>query len=427
MTLVERFIEISNWPASRKVVLLTALVMPSALLAWAAVHYSLNAIPIADAALMDSLLAAWTSSLALIFLASLSFALAGKEARWTAYLFALSFMMFLAVLLYLWGTTSTGLIAFYPAVVLFWGQYFDERLAWAGMLTGLILIISVSTLESWGVLPYAPILLERSIDAQRNDLWSVVILFSILQVFFISFVISILVVRARHLQESRLKHAQKLIRRYVPSQVADSILSGQQAVVEKHERRKLTIFFSDLVGFTDISEEMEPEDLSRILNEYFSEMTRIASQHGGTVDELAGDAVLIFFGAPNATDDKDHALRAARMAMEMQQAVQSLNEKWKAAGIDVVLKARMGLNTGVVTIGNFGSPERMKYSALGKHVNIAARLQAHCEPGRVLISHPTWLLIQDQIPCQPRGELTLKGIAKPVMAYEITALPAGAS
>lgn len=123
----------------------------------------------------------------------------------------------------------------------------------------------------------------------------------------------------------QLERSSRLIRRYVPSQIADAILSGGEQVADKHERRKLTIFFSDLVGFTEIAEELEPEDLSRVLNEYFSEMTAIAQKHGGTVDELSGDAILIFFGAPVATDDKDHALRATRMAVEMQQAMDGLN------------------------------------------------------------------------------------------------------
>jgi class 3 adenylate cyclase len=203
----------------------------------------------------------------------------------------------------------------------------------------------------------------------------------------------------------------------VPAQVADAILAGRTAETGKHERRKLTIFFSDLVGFTDISEELEPEDLSRVLNDYFAEMMNIAHKHGGTVDEISGDAILVFFGAPYATSDKDHALRAVRMALEMQQAMPGLNAKWAKAGITEALRVRMGINTGVVTIGNFGSPERMKYAALGKHVNLAARLQAAGDPGKVVISHATWLLVNEQVRCTALGEAQFKGIQKPVMTY----------
>jgi len=212
-----------------------------------------------------------------------------------------------------------------------------------------------------------------------------------------------------------------LIRRYVPEQVADAVLSGAPEAIERHERRKLTIFFSDLVGFTDLSEELEPEDLAMVLHDYFTEMSAIARRHAGTVDDLVGDAILVFFGAPEFTDDHDQALRAVRMAVEMQEAMGPLNRRWASAGIPETLQVRMGINTGVVTVGNFGSAERTKYTALGKQVNIAARIQSHCEPGKVLLSHATWLLVRDEITCTPKGELTLKGLHKPMPAYEVQA------
>ena len=151
----------------------------------------------------------------------------------------------------------------------------------------------------------------------------------------------------------------------------------------------MTIFFSDLVGFTDLSDELEPEDLATVLHDYFTEMAAIARKHGGTVDDLIGDAVLVLFGAPDFTDDRDQALRAVRMAVEMQEAMVPLNQRWEAAGIPETLRVRMGINTGVVTVGNFGSAERTKYTALGKQVNIAARIQSQCEPGKVLLGHTT--------------------------------------
>jgi adenylate cyclase len=207
----------------------------------------------------------------------------------------------------------------------------------------------------------------------------------------------------------------------VPEQVADAVLSSTPEAMERHERRKLTIFFSDLVGFTDLSEELEPEDLAAVLHDYFTEMSAIARRHAGTVDDLVGDAILVFFGAPDSTDDHDQALRAVRMAVEMQQAMGPLNQRWASSGIPETLTVRMGINTGVATVGNFGSAERTKYTALGKQVNIAARIQSQCEPGKVLIGHATWLLVRDEIACTPKGELELKGLHKPMPAYEVNA------
>jgi len=168
-----------------------------------------------------------------------------------------------------------------------------------------------------------------------------------------------------------------------------------------------------------LSEELEPEDLANVLHDYFTEMSRIARKHGGTVDDLVGDAILVFFGAPERTDDHDQALRAVRMAVEMQAAMLPLNQRWEAAGIPETLWVRMGINTGVVTVGNFGSEERTKYTALGKQVNIAARIQAQCEPGKVLLSQTTWLLVREDLACTPKGELMLKGLHKPMPAYEV--------
>lgn len=227
--------------------------------------------------------------------------------------------------------------------------------------------------------------------------------------------------RQQFAAQRQLQASQRLLRRYVPEQVADAVLSNRSEAVARHERRKLTIFFSDLVGFTDLSDEMEPEDLATVLHDYFTEMSTIARKHGGTVDDLIGDAVLVLFGAPDFTDDRDQARRAVRMAMEMQEAMVALNERWESAGIPETLTVRMGINTGVATVGNFGSAERTKYTALGKQVNIAARIQSQCQPGKVLIGHTTWLLVREETPCTPKGELVLKGLRKPMPAYEVKA------
>ena len=162
--------------------------------------------------------------------------------------------------------------------------------------------------------------------------------------------------------------------KYLSPQIYQSIFSGERDVAIRTERKKLTVFFSDIRGFTEISERLEPEDLSEILNDYLSEMSRIVEKHGGTIDKFVGDAIMVFFGAPAATDDRDHALRAVRMAIEMQERMQTLPERWRSHGIVEVFEVRIGINTGHASIGNFGSEGRMDYTAIGRHVNLAARL-----------------------------------------------------
>jgi class 3 adenylate cyclase len=190
-------------------------------------------------------------------------------------------------------------------------------------------------------------------------------------------------------------------------------------VIDRHSRRRLTIFFSDIVGFTELADAMEPEDLSRILNEYLSEMSAIADQYGATVDKFIGDAIMAFFGAPVVTDARLDALRGVRMAIAMLRKLEDLRLKWKREAFDDTWNIRIGINTGQASVGNFGSQRRVDYTAIGRQVNLAARLQAAADPGKILISHATWLLVQDEITCVPRGEISVKGFTQPVKVYVI--------
>ena len=164
---------------------------------------------------------------------------------------------------------------------------------------------------------------------------------------------------------------------------------------------------------------MEPEDLSALLNEYLSEMVAIADSFAGTVNQFVGDGIMIFFGAPVATTDRDHAIRSVRMALAMQRRMGELGDKWFKEGIPTPFRIRIGINTGVASVGDFGSEGRTTYSAIGNQTNLTARIQDHCEPGRVLISHTTWALVKDEIPCEEQGEIEVKGLHYPVRVYEV--------
>lgn len=156
-----------------------------------------------------------------------------------------------------------------------------------------------------------------------------------------------------------------------------------------------------------------------MLNEYLSEMTAIGKQYDATIDKFVGDAIMIFFGAPTATTDRDHALRAVRMAIAMQHRLRDLRHKWLADGFEHPFHIRIGINTGQASIGNFGSEQRMDYTAIGRQVNLAARLQTSCEPDGILLSHSTWVLVREEIPCEPKGELQVKGFQQPVSVYAV--------
>jgi class 3 adenylate cyclase len=304
---------------------------------------------------------------------------------------------------------------------------FDRRAINAGVLAISVGLVAMTVLEQAGFIPYAPIFAEAPFRAgvlDRSWVLGVGGLTSVMMFFLIGVVYFI--VDRWHDREAKLAvtsqqlaRANEVIGRYVASQLAEQIRTGNYGSLDQHARRKLTLFFSDIQGFTAIADVVEPEDLSALLNEYLSEMTEIGERFGATIDKFVGDAIMIFFGAPVATSDRDHALRAVRMALEMQVHMVALRSRWEGRGIEQPFHIRIGINTGQASIGNFGSRSRMDYTAIGRQVNLAARLQSQCTPDRVLLSHSTWLLVRDDVACLPRGEIVVKGFRDPVMVYEV--------
>ena len=231
----------------------------------------------------------------------------------------------------------------------------------------------------------------------------------------------IIELRTKDLQEQKRKvvKAHCFLARYVPPQLVTRIMAGDVAPVRDHHRKKLVMFFSDIKDFTRTTDAMEPEDMAELLNEYFACMNDIIQKYEGTLANITGDALFVFFGAPDRTDDRDHALRCVRMAMEMQLKMQELQKKWFSEGIEFPLHIRCGINTGMATVGSFGSGQRSEYSAMGMQVNLASRLETACPPGGILISHSTWALINDQVDCRPKETIEVKGLSRPVRAYEV--------
>ncbi|MFL6091102.1 MAG: adenylate/guanylate cyclase domain-containing protein [Aeromicrobium sp.] len=417
MTLVERFIDFSDWPPARKSALFGAVVTPGLV---SILLFMLFARPRAiDVPMLVRLDLVGVGIGSVGGLISWVMSRNGREGGLTAYVFFLTYQLWAVVLVLALGGYTSPFVWLPVILPLLTALWYDVRMGVVSAVYISVLMLAGSELTVRNFVPFAPAMRIRSIDTLNTDGWLAVTLFALLFSAVWVYLVGFVAVAAAELQHRRLRVAHGLIRRYVPEQVAEAVLSDTPESIERHERRKLTIFFSDLVGFTDLSEELEPEDLAMVLHDYFTEMSAIARHHGGTVDDLVGDAILVFYGAPERTDDHDQALRAVRMAVEMQAAMGPLNQKWEAAGIPETLRVRMGINTGIATVGNFGSQERTKYTALGKQVNIAARIQSQCEPGKVLLSHPTWLLVRDEISCTPKGELTLKGLHKPMVAYEV--------
>lgn len=216
-----------------------------------------------------------------------------------------------------------------------------------------------------------------------------------------------------------LKSLASKLAKYLSPQLYKSIFSGERDVKIETYRKKLTVFFSDIKDFTQITDSMQSEALSSLLNEYLNEMSKIALRHGGTIDKYIGDAIMIFFGDPDSLGAKEDAIACVSMAIEMHRAMKTLHDKWLEQGISRPLKIRIGINTGYCTIGNFGSDERLDYTIIGGEVNLASRLESHADVDKILISHETYALIKDRIFCRYAGELEVKGFAYKVKTYEV--------
>ena len=218
------------------------------------------------------------------------------------------------------------------------------------------------------------------------------------------------------------------ISRYLSPQIYKSIFSGQKDVTIHTERKKLTIFFSDIKNFTATTERLQPETDHRSCSTSISPRCRRSrSQHGGTIDKFIGDAMLIFFGDPETKGDaRGRAGLPADGGRRCSTGSPSSTPNGAARGIEQPFRARMGINTGYCNVGNFGSADRMDYTIIGAEANLAARLQSIAEPAASSISYETYALVSDIVAAHALPSITMKGISREVVPYAVDQLLDGA-
>jgi len=224
--------------------------------------------------------------------------------------------------------------------------------------------------------------------------------------------------------EDKTKKLEKIANRlskYLSPQVYKSIFDSEDnnLKTEPYSRKNLTVFFSDIENFTDLTDTLEPEKLAEIINNYLSEMTLIAIESGGTIDKFIGDAIMVFFGDPETLGDEQDALKCIDMALKMRNRIEELRDYWNRSGVKGGLNVRMGISTGYCTVGNFGSNQRMDYTALGSPVNLSARLQSLADTNKIIISDTTLNLVESKIKYEQFKEITPKGFARPVQTYKL--------
>ena len=222
------------------------------------------------------------------------------------------------------------------------------------------------------------------------------------------------------LKTQQMEDVSGQLAKYLSPQIYESIFSGKQNVEVKSYRKKITVFFSDIVNFTTISDKLESEELTALLNFYLNEMSQIALNHGATIDKYIGDAIMIFFGDPESFGIEEDARRCVAMAVEMQQRMAELWGYWsKHFGLKKDLEIRVGINTGYCTVGNFGSEDRLDYTVIGAAVNLASRLESAATPSGILVSEETYFQVKDYFSFDAPQQLELKGLERSVSAYEV--------
>lgn len=210
------------------------------------------------------------------------------------------------------------------------------------------------------------------------------------------------------------------LRRFLSPQVADLIVaSGMEKQLQSH-RREITALFCDLRGFTSFSETSDPEDVMMLLRDYHAAIGQIIIKYGATLEHFAGDGVMLIFNDPLPIDKPE--LQAVRMALEMRDAIGTLTEKWRRLGHDIGFG--IGISNGFATLGTIGFEGRFDYAAVGTVSNIASRLCDEAKPGQILISPRVLMAVEDTMKVEPVGELTLKGIRRPMTAYNVVAASA---
>ena len=300
-------------------------------------------------------------------------------------------------------------VAFYPLFIGLYRALFGYATALFVLLASTVAFVGggLAELNSW--VPLTPLMIEPSTHPLWDDplQWGNVLVSVPLICFF-----TFCVVNYASNQHARLHDylTRAVLQRYLPPTLVDKAATGALSLDTPAQRTELTVMFTDIVGFTALSEKISPEKLGDLLGQLLGEVADLAMSHGATVDKFIGDCVMVVFGAPEPLATEDQAKRCVNLAL-------AIHERIKKVGAPFDLHARTGINTGEVVVGNFGSMSRSDYTVLGSTVNIAARLESVSEPDCILIGARTAEFTRENFALEPAGALELKGVSRPVEGY----------
>jgi adenylate cyclase len=219
-------------------------------------------------------------------------------------------------------------------------------------------------------------------------------------------------------QELEKRRVRNLFSRFISPEMVDQLIETQD-INSLNKRANLSILFSDIRGFTSLSEKLSPEEVVSVLNPYLEAMTKVIDKFGGTVDKYEGDAIVAFFGEPVVHED--HALRAVRTAVEMRAALTELDQQWERGGRPYHIEIGIGINSGEVFVGLLGSAQRINYTIIGDNANLASRLQDLTKTYQwpILVSESTYEQIKDEFEAQLVDSVLVKGRSEAVKVYKV--------
>ncbi len=306
------------------------------------------------------------------------------------------------------GNLASHAVAFLFCMVAIYRVFLDRALAVWAALAGAALFVTSVSLEVSGIVPIAPYATSPlQHPAYQQASASALLCVSILGALAFTFA------AANHtMNEATRLHryiTESVLRRYLPPALVERAARGELRLDAPHERLVVTTLFVAREDFSTLSKRLGPDAFARFLNQHLSEIVDRAHALGATIDKFVGDNVMIVFGVPEPMEPAEQARRAAALARAI------ASSPFEADGQR--LACRIGINTGEAVAGHFGTLVRSDFTVVGPAVNVAARLEAACEPGRILIGEPTAQLLDEETQLEPAGELRLKGVGKPTPAF----------
>jgi class 3 adenylate cyclase len=416
-----------RWDDASKALLIEALAVPPILLGALRVWYLMEHPEVEPYLNRDALrVLLWVCAiypLRLPIVVPLGLALR-RSPRWGrvfAHFISQIWWLSLALATYMHGPATTPLWVLYPVLGLLSLLLFDARVAFTGFVSSLVFLFATAIAERAGLLPYGPIFSRLPIVDGRVEntwFWSSMIWPTLVSTLVFS-IVALLVRRSRE-QAVQIERSAEILKRmfgrYLSTELMHTLLDNPEAFEGGGERCKVTILMSDLRGFTALAERMPPEQVLATVNEYFRAMIDVCLAHGGSINEILGDALFVIFGAPLPMED--HAAAAVACAIDMQNAMRQVNERNRHAG-HPELQMGIGLNTTVVVVGNIGSERRAKFGVLGSGVNATGRIESYSTGGQVLASQSVVDEVREGLRIDARHEVLPKGASSPIVIHEV--------